>query len=138
MPKEKLKVLSRTSYLYKKALQMKELEEDPRGPRAAMLIQAMLMLRVKKRRRRNTAMMIYEALDKWGTAGQLLLSMRMYHHRVRKIQRFWSKYGDRMVEIREKVKLRFREMEREIIISTLGVQKQGGGQNRRQTIQQGR
>merc|ERR1719313_2931974 len=78
--------------------------------------------------------MIYEALDKWGTAGQLLLSMRMYHHRVRKIQRFWAKYGGRMHEVRDKVKERFREMEREIIISTLGVKPGGGGMERRRTI----
>jgi hypothetical protein len=42
-----------------------------------------------------------------------------------------------MHEVRDKVKERFREMEREIIISTLGVKPGGGGMERRRTITRG-
>jgi hypothetical protein len=138
MPLDKLRKRAKTgSYLYERALDIALLKAHPKFSETMVFLQSWVQIRVHVLRRRKGAKKLLEVLNAWATAGQLLLSLRRFHFCCRRIQGWWRRKRQRMLDVRERVKAIWKDEELEIVSEELAKHDRAGSPTKQKAPDEG-
>ena len=78
-----------SNVIVQRAIMFTELEQDEDVNRVMPFIQQLMKYRRLRSQRKACALKLYEVMKIWSNVGVFMMSMKRFHHRIRRIQRFW-------------------------------------------------